>query len=114
MTHIDDIVFSETQIARGMRPLAQHGTVVVGADKSFSMYGSQGDLIAQAPVDQVSAKRGVWPWRTMVFLNVAGQKYNCTPGWGENRWNGAVGMMRTSAAKGLVDAVVSGGQRTAT
>ena len=36
-----------------------------------------------------------------------------TPGWGENRRNGAVGVMQTKAAKALVEAIGSGGQRTA-
>lgn len=113
MADIDDIVFAETQIAKGIRPLAQHGKVVVGADKLLYLYGTKGDLIASAPLAQVTAKRGVWPWRNMVFLNLAGQKLNCTPGWGDNRWNGAVGVMQTKAAKALVEAISSGGQRTA-
>lgn len=109
----DNIVFSESQIAKGIRPLAQHGTVVVGTDRQLYLFGTKGDLIASAPLEKVTAKRGVWPWRNMVFLNLAGQKLNCTPGWGENRFNGAIGALSTKAAKALVEAIASGGQRTA-
>lgn len=114
MTDLDDIVFTESQIARGIRPLAQHGSVVVGADRTLSLYGTGGDLIASAPLSQVRAKRGIWPWRNMVFLTMAGQRLNCTPGWGRNRWNGAAGVMRTKAAKALVEAIGSGGVRQPT
>ncbi len=113
MAHVDDIVFDQTQIGKGLRPLAQRGRVVVGVDKTLTLYGTKGDVIATAPLEQVSAKRGVFPVRNMVFLTVAGEKFNCTPGWGENRWNGAVGVMQTKAAKALVEAINSGGLRTA-
>ena len=112
MSDIDDIVFPDTQIARGIRPLAQSGTVVVGADKTLTLYGTKGDVIATAPLDQVTAKPGVALWRHMVFLDLAGQRFNCTPSWAKNRWNGILGLLDTKASKALVAAIASGGQRT--
>lgn len=110
---VDDVVFEESQIGKGIKPLAQHGKVVIGADGTFTLIGTKGDIIDSAPITDVSAKRmGITGGQT-VRLNLAGRKYNTTPGWGSSlaKWGGVFGT--SNASKTLVKLIESNGKREA-
>jgi hypothetical protein len=74
-------VFDEVQIGRGLRPLAQHGFLTVGAGE-LTLLGGERQVIARAPVAEVTA----WPIRvsfgTAVGLDIGGTTYNAAPGRG--------------------------------
>ncbi|WP_326594535.1 hypothetical protein [Streptomyces sp. NBC_01803] len=77
------IVFDEVQIGKGLRPLAQHGFVTIDRDQGvLSLLGSDQQVIASAPVSEVTA----WPIRaslnTAVGLEINGTTYNAAPGRG--------------------------------
>jgi hypothetical protein len=110
---IDDVVFKDSQIGRGLKPLAQHGSVVIGSDGTFTLLGTKGDVIDSAPISEVSAKRMMITGGQTVALRVQDRKYNTTPGWGASlsQWGGVLGT--SSAAKALVKLVESNGRREA-
>jgi hypothetical protein len=108
----NDLVFDQSQIGKGVKPLAQHGKVVVGGDGTLSLFGSEGQLIDSAPAAEVAAKRAWYTGGQTVMLNLQGRKYNTTPGWGNRpgavggelgKWGGVVGT--SSASKALVKAI---------
>ena len=109
----DDIVFADSQIGKGLKPLAQHGSVVITADGVFTLLGTKGDVIDTAPISDVQAKRIVITGGQTVSLKVQDRKYNVTPGWGASLkdWGGVFGT--ASAAKSLVKLVESNGERPA-
>ena len=110
---IDDVIFEDSQIGKGLKPLAQHGSVVIGADGTFTLRDSKGEVIDSAPITEVSAKRIVITGGQTVSLRVQDRKYNTTPGWGASlsKWGGVFGT--ASAAKALVKLIESNGQRQA-
>jgi len=110
---IDDVVFADSQIGKGLKPLAQHGSVVVGADGAFTLLGTKGDVIDSAPITEVTAKRVVITGGQTVSVKVQDRKYNVTPGWGASlaKWGGVFGT--ASAAKSLVKLIEADGKRPA-
>lgn len=74
-------VFDEVQIGRGLRPMAQHGFVTIDQGV-LSLLSSDRQLIASAPLPQITA----WPIRasvgTAVGMEINGTKYNAAPGRG--------------------------------
>lgn len=105
----EDIVFADSQIGKGLKPLAQHGSVVIGADGTFTLLGTKGDVIDSAPITEVSAKRKLITGGQTVSLDLQGREYNTTPGWGSSSWAGVLGT--SSAAKAMVTLIESNGQR---
>lgn len=77
----EEVVFDEVQIGRGLRPLAQHGFVVVTPD-TISLLGSDRQLIDSAPITAVTAKTIPFTRGKTVALTMNGTKYNVSPGWG--------------------------------
>ncbi|MDT0306912.1 hypothetical protein RM780_08035 [Streptomyces sp. DSM 44917] len=75
------VIFDEVQIGKGLRPLAQHGFVTLDRGV-LSLLGSDRQVIASAPVSEVTA----WPVRaslsTAVGLEIGGTTYNAAPGRG--------------------------------
>ncbi|WP_049580387.1 hypothetical protein [Streptomyces sp. SBT349] len=76
-----EYVFDEVQIARGLRPLAQHGFVVIDQGV-LSLLGSDRQPIAEAPLAEVGAAMARFQRGKSVVLTVNGTKYNVSPGWG--------------------------------
>jgi hypothetical protein len=108
----DDLVFDQSQIGKGLKPLAQHGKVVIGADGMLTLIDSKGELIDRAHVADVTAKRAWYSLGQTVMLSLQGRKYNTTPGWGNRpgalggnmlKWGGVIGT--SSASKALVQAL---------
>lgn len=89
-----DITFDECQIGKGIRPLAQHGTIIV-SDGTITLLGSAGDVIDTAPLSETTAKQILITGGQTVSLVLAGRKYNTTPGWG------AAGRRLTHALSGV-------------
>jgi hypothetical protein len=77
-----DITSGECQIGKGLKPLAQHGRVVVGKDGTISLYGTKGDLIDSSPLSEVTAKLVLVTGGQTVSLRMGDRKYNVAPGWG--------------------------------
>lgn len=78
-------VFDQVQIGRGLRPLAQHGAVVVD-EGVLSLLGSDLTPIDSAPIMKVRASK-VWLTGGMtVSLTLEDRKYNVSPGWGAKRF----------------------------
>ncbi|AWB91882.1 hypothetical protein [Aeromicrobium chenweiae] len=77
-----DITFDECQIGKGLKPLAQHGSIVVGQDGTITLLGTKGDVIDTAPLSSTTAKQMLVTGGQSVSLVLDGRKYNVTPGWG--------------------------------
>ncbi len=76
-----EIVFDEVQIGRGLRPIAQHGFVVV-TPETITLLGSDRQQIDSAPTSAVTAKKVPFTHGKTVTIMVNGTKYNVSPGWG--------------------------------
>ena len=99
--------FADSQIGKGLRPLAQHGTVVID-EGVITLYGTQGDVIDTAPLTKTTAKRSWITGGQTVIVVLDGRKYNTTPGWGAIAGTGALnGFQSFTAPKALVKAVAA-------
>jgi len=59
----------------GMRPLAQHGTILI-SDGKITLLNTQKQLIAQAPITQCSASKTPWYLFSQgVWLTIRGVRY---------------------------------------
>jgi hypothetical protein len=104
-----DVVFEQCQIGKGLKPLAQHGSIVISKAGMITLVGTSGDVIDTAPLRESTAKR-IWiTGGQTVSLTLAGRKYNATPGWG-NRARQAMGSFTgMKAPKALVRMVQESG-----
>ncbi|MGP4110661.1 hypothetical protein ACTWP5_07060 [Streptomyces sp. 4N509B] len=106
------VVFAETQIGRGMRPLAQHGFVVI-EQGVLTLLDSDRQPIDSAPLPQVQAsKRGITGGAVVALTLANGEKYNVSPGWGAHRGSlslPGLGNPVKDAANTLVRCVENGG-----
>jgi large exoprotein involved in heme utilization and adhesion len=73
---VDDKTFQPCQIGKGMKPLAQRGTVVFSANGVVTLLGTKGEVLDSAPVAQVSAKRLAVTFGQTVSLTLQDRKYN--------------------------------------
>lgn len=71
----------ETQIGRGMRPLAQHGTLLV-VDDQIVLQGTKGDTIARAPVTEARVRVPWYAFGKNVHITMHGTRYVVAPQWG--------------------------------
>lgn len=78
-----EYVFDEAQIGKGLRPLAQHGFVVLDRG-TLTLLGSQQQTIASAPLSAVSAKKVPFSRGQSLSLTMNGEKFNVSPGWGRH------------------------------
>lgn len=108
------LVFDEVQIGKGLRPLAQHGFVIIDRDQGvLSLLGSDRKLIASAPVSEITA----WPMgisvNTAVNLEINGTTYNAAPGRGNYLVPLLIDLMKgRSAANQLIRLIEeNGGKR---
>lgn len=92
-----EYVFDEVQIGKGMRPLAQHGYVVVDHG-TLTLLGSQRQTIASAPLSTVSARKARMSLGQTLSLTMDGGKYSLTLGWGRYKYSGAFSLPRTNKA----------------
>ncbi|MGH7867794.1 MAG: hypothetical protein ACREP9_09250 [Candidatus Dormibacteraceae bacterium] len=76
-----DIVFDEVQIGRGIRPVAQHGFVVI-SPKTISLLGSSRQPIDSAPISEITAGIVRFTRGQTVAVTMNAKKYNLSPGWG--------------------------------
>ena len=98
----DRIVFENSQIGKGLKPLAQQGSVVI-EDGVVSLFGTKGDLIDSAPLEKTTAKRAWITGGQTVNLILDGRKYNATPGNGS-----AVGTIGFSTKSGALTKAING------
>ncbi|MFW6694396.1 hypothetical protein [Streptomyces sp. MAR4 CNX-425] len=96
-----EYVFDQVQIGKGLRPLAQHGTITVDGG-TLSLYDSNGQVIDSAPLAAVSGSMVRFTRGQTVSLTVNGTKYNAAPGWGNHVGTevqpGATKEVKTAAA----------------
>src|SRR5690349_19958282 len=76
------IAFTEVQIGIGVKPLAQHGFVVV-EDGTLTLLATQRQLIDSAPLPLVTASKIPFTMGRTLKVTVNGTKYSVTPGWGK-------------------------------
>ncbi|GAA3855918.1 hypothetical protein [Streptomyces sedi] len=81
MTTDPEFVFEQVQIGKGLRPLAQHGFLVVDRG-TLTLLDSERQPIDSGPLHQVVAKKIRFTGGKSVSLTVNGTKYNAAPGWG--------------------------------
>ena len=79
--HEPEYVFDQTQIGKGLKPLAQHGYVVI-RQGVLSLLGSDQQPIASAPLSSVSAHKVRMTRGQTLSLTMGGEKFNVSPGWG--------------------------------
>ena len=106
-----EYVFDQTQIGKGLKPLAQHGYVVIGQG-TLSLLGSDQQTIASAPLSSVSAHKVRMTRGQTLSLTMGGEKFNVSPGWG--RYSGTFvlpGQTKPvkSAAEMLLTLIENGG-----
>jgi len=77
-----EYVFDQVQIGKGLKPLAQHGHVVIDGG-TLTLLGSSREPIASAALSTVSAARVRFTRGQTLSLTLSGEKYNVSPGWGE-------------------------------
>lgn len=78
------IVFDECQIGGGflaMRPLAQHGFVVV-TPGMLTLLGSDEQLIDSAPIAEVRARKMWITFRRTILMRLSATRYSVTPKMG--------------------------------
>jgi hypothetical protein len=73
---VDDKTFQPCLIGKGIKPLAQRGTVVFGTNAVLTLLGTDGQVIDSAPVAQVKAKRVAVTFGQTVSLSLEDRKYN--------------------------------------
>ncbi|MGK5531642.1 hypothetical protein [Streptomyces sp. URMC 129] len=78
-----EYVFDQVQIGKGLRPLAQHGYVVVDAG-TLTLLGSDRQVIAGAPLAEITAKPVRLTGGKTLAVTVNGTKYTVSPGWGRH------------------------------
>lgn len=86
MTDADNerIIFDEVQIGSGfcgMRPLAQHGFIIVESD-ALTLRGDNHQLIDSGPISEVKANRTLFTMNRTFMLTVNGTRYSATPKMG--------------------------------
>ncbi|WP_062210507.1 hypothetical protein [Streptomyces sp. NBRC 109706] len=107
-----EYVFDQVQIGRGLRPLAQHGFVVVDRG-TLTLLGSDRRRIDSAPLATVTGRPVRMTRGQTVALTVNGTRYNVSPGWGARPrlvLPGDTAHVRT-AAQALLHLVAEGGGR---
>lgn len=96
-------VFDEVQIGKGVKPLAQHGFVLV-EDGTITLQGSDRSVIDSASLSEVSTKPVRMTRGKTLSVTMNATKYTVSPGWGEHVGSiptvGTTGEV-TSAAKHL-------------
>ncbi|WP_326599335.1 hypothetical protein [Streptomyces sp. NBC_01803] len=75
-------IFDQVQIGKGIRPLAQHGYVVV-EDGVLELLGSRGRVIESAPMSRVRAARVRFTGGKTLAVKVNGTRYTLSPKWGD-------------------------------
>ena len=76
-----NIVFDEVQIARGLRPVTQHGSVVI-TPETISLLGTDRQPIDSAPISAVTASMARFSRGQAVAVTINATRYNLSPGWG--------------------------------
>lgn len=76
-----EYIFDEAQIGKGLKPLAQHGCVIIDRG-TLTLLGTKRDTIASAPLSAVSARKFPMSRGQALSLKVNGEKFNVSPGWG--------------------------------
>jgi hypothetical protein len=104
-----DITFDEGQIGKGLKPLAQHGSIVVGQDGTITLLGTKGDVIDTAPLPSTTAKQLLIAGGQSVSLVLDGRQYNMTPGWGVKGRARVGALSGIKAPKALVKVVRQNG-----
>ncbi|UCM89499.1 hypothetical protein [Streptomyces marincola] len=109
-----EFVFDEVQIGKGLRPVAQHGFVVVDRG-TLTLLGSDRQPIDSAPLGQISGNLVRFTRGKTVALTVNGTKYLVSPGWGARPFLVLPGTTEhvNTAAQALLKLVAAGGGRTA-
>ncbi|WP_059007577.1 hypothetical protein [Streptomyces specialis] len=77
-----DYIVDEVQIGKGIRPLAQHGYVIV-ENGCLELLGSRGRVIESAPMSRVEANKVRFTGGKTLAVKVNGTRYNVSPRWGE-------------------------------
>ena len=104
-----DIEFDQCQIGKGLKPLAQHGSVVVGKDGTITLRGTKGDVIDTAQLADTTAKLILITGGQSVSLKLGDRKYNVAPGWGATGRQLTGSLSGFKAPKALVKLVKDGG-----
>ncbi|MDT0446886.1 hypothetical protein [Streptomyces johnsoniae] len=108
-----EYVFDQVQIGKGLKPVAQHGYVIV--DKgTLTLLGSDQQPIDSSPLPQVAGNLVRFTRGKTVALTVNGTKYNVSPGWGARGIFVLPGDSEhvKTAAEALLKLVAAGGGRT--
>ncbi|UYM03909.1 hypothetical protein [Solicola gregarius] len=94
------MIFDQTQIGRGLKPLAQHGFVVI-ENGSITLYDSKQQPIHGGPLSETTAKKVPMTGGKSLSVNIAGEKFNVSPGWGDLSGRFALNRSINSAVKAL-------------
>ncbi|RBM22084.1 hypothetical protein [Streptomyces sp. PT12] len=106
-------VFEQVQIGKGLRPLAQHGFIVIDNQGVLSLLGTERQPIDSSPLAQITASKIRFTGGKTVSLTLGnGNKYNVAPGWGARGAFelGDVGHVKTAAEALLTLIAANGGK----
>ncbi|MFD0856964.1 hypothetical protein ACFQ07_32335 [Actinomadura adrarensis] len=75
------LIFDQVQIGKGLRPIAQHGYIVIERGV-LTLLGTDQRPIDSAPMNAIQAAPVRFTRGQTVALTMNGTKYNVAPGWG--------------------------------
>ncbi len=104
------IEFDEVQIGIGVKPLAQHGFVIIENGTLF-LLGTQRQPIDSAPLALVTAAKMPFTMGRTLRVTVNGTKYTVTPSWGRYLGVPSAGLLAKdgrSASKLLLQVIERG------
>lgn len=78
---MSEIVFDQVQIGKGLKPLAQHGFVVLSEGR-ITLLGTDRQVIAEGPIAEADASFVKLTRKRTIALTVGGERLNVAPGWG--------------------------------
>ncbi|MGK5529839.1 hypothetical protein [Streptomyces sp. URMC 129] len=77
-----EYVVDQVQIGKGIRPLAQHGYVIV-ENGVLELLGSRGRVIDSAPMGRVRASKVRFTGGKTLAMRLNGTRYHVSPKWGD-------------------------------
>ncbi|MBF4161614.1 hypothetical protein [Nocardioides acrostichi] len=81
MNDADSIVFDQVQIGRGLKPVAQHGFVVL-TPGHVTLLDSKEQQVATGPISGCNPTFTRFTRKQNITLLVGGETFNVAPAWG--------------------------------
>lgn len=105
---VNTVEFDQVQIGLGLKPLAQHGFVVVGGG-TITLLDSKREPIHSGRIVETTAKKVKMTRGKTLSITVGGEKFNVSCGWGTYAQRFGSGTGVKSANEALLELIDSNG-----